>query len=74
MLTLPTLSPEEVEEFREIYAREFGRELTDEEAWEAAARTLRLFCLGTYGLSHAKKPLPEANPASESPGPDPATG
>jgi hypothetical protein len=47
---LPIPTPEEVREFQQVYKREFGIELTDKEAWEAVTRTLRLFCLATYGL------------------------
>ena len=50
-MTLPTPTPEEVREFATIYQREFGVALDEEQAWDAATRTLRLFCLGTYGLS-----------------------
>lgn len=49
-MNLPTPTPHEVKEFTALYEREFGVALDPEEAWEAATRTLRLFCLGTYGL------------------------
>ena len=49
-VALPVPTPEEVADFRRIYARSFGVELTEAEAWEAATRTLRLFCLAAYGL------------------------
>lgn len=47
---LPVPTPEEVAEFKELYQKLYGILLTDDEAWEAATRTLRLFCLATYGL------------------------
>jgi hypothetical protein len=47
-MSLPTPTREQVREFKQIYLDEFGRELTDEEAWEAATVTLQLFYAGTY--------------------------
>ena len=49
-IALPVPTPDEVQEFTALYEREFGVVLGQEEAWEAATRTLRLFCLATYGL------------------------
>lgn len=49
-IALPVPTPDEVREFTALYARTFGVELSQNEAWEAATRTLRLFCLATYGL------------------------
>lgn len=49
-MNLPTPTSDEVKEFAALYEREFGVVLSAEEAREAATRTLRLFCLGTYGL------------------------
>lgn len=54
-IALPVPTPDEVCEFAALYARTFGIELSQNEAWEAATRTLRLFCLATYGL-------PDGNP------------
>jgi hypothetical protein len=59
-MILPTPTPEEVREFAAIYEREFGVALDEEQAWEAATRALRLFCLGTYGLD-AKPAEPPSN-------------
>lgn len=61
-MTLPTPTPEEVREFTAIYQREFGVMLDEEQAWEAATRTLRLFCLGTYGLKVKPAAEPPAAP------------
>lgn len=39
----PLISEERLQEFREIYADEFGEELSDEEALEKALDVLRMF-------------------------------
>lgn len=61
MMNLPTPTPREVEDFTALYAREFGVVLSENEAWEAATRTLQLFYLGTYGL--------KTKPAQDTPSP-----
>jgi hypothetical protein len=48
-MALPTPTPAEVAEFKRLYEEDTGTGLTDEEAWEASTRMLRLFCLATYG-------------------------
>lgn len=65
-MNLPTPTPDEVEEFREIYKRDFGIDLSDVDALEAATRTLRLFCLATYRSPHIRNDLPEASSPLES--------
>jgi hypothetical protein len=54
-VNLPTHAPDEVEASKAVYIRMFGKRLTDEEAWDAATRTLRLFYLATYGGTHIKE-------------------
>jgi hypothetical protein len=67
-IALPVPNPDEVEQFRALYARTFGVELSENEAWEAATRTLRLFCLATYGLPDTSSPLTEPSwPTSSTP-------
>jgi hypothetical protein len=60
-MTLPLPTPAEVAEFRALYEAEFGVALSEDEAWEAATRTLQLFYLATYGLSHMAKTHGEQN-------------
>jgi len=57
-MNLPVPTTTEVAEFRELYRTEYGIELTDEQAWEAATRTLQLFYLATYGLLHIQPQEP----------------
>jgi hypothetical protein len=47
-MNLPTPTPQEVEEFKELYLRKYKKQLTDEEAWDAATRVLRLFYMCAY--------------------------
>lgn len=45
---LPIPNAEEVEKFKELYLKEFGVELTGEEALEVSMCTLQLFYLKNY--------------------------
>ncbi|MBV9471140.1 MAG: hypothetical protein JOZ57_18025 [Abitibacteriaceae bacterium] len=56
-MNLPFPTQEAVEEFKQLYLQEFGKELSDEEAWEGATLFLQLFYLGTYGDRTVKKEL-----------------
>jgi hypothetical protein len=51
-MTLPLPTAQEISEFRALYQAEFGVVLSENEATEAATRTLQLFYLATYGLHH----------------------
>jgi hypothetical protein len=66
---LPLPTPEEVRQFAALYERKFGVVLDEKQAWEAATRTLRLFCLVTYGWPGAQKPIPsqDITPQQDSP-------
>lgn len=53
-MNLPHPTAEEVEVFKVLYAREFGAELTNEEAWDTCTRALQLVYICTYGRHHLK--------------------
>ena len=57
-MNLPVPTAQEVAAFKALYLAEFGVALTDEQAWEAASRTLQLFYLATYGLLHIQPQKP----------------
>ena len=59
VVALPLPTPKEVQDFKKIYREKYGIEMTDKEAWDAATRTLRLFCLVTYGWPTNGKDAPE---------------
>lgn len=50
------LSKESIEEFRVIYAKEFGKIITEEEALEMATRLVNLYQIIYRPLPDKKKP------------------
>lgn len=40
---MATLTPESVKKFKEIYKSEYGKEISDQEAWESAHNLVNFF-------------------------------
>lgn len=60
------LSQEAIEEFKAIYKREYGREISDAEAREKGARLLRVFMILLEPEGNAEIPEDTQTPSEDS--------
>ncbi len=54
------LNQSDIDELKQIYCEEFGKPISDEEAWEMGARLLRLFYILCIPPDHSE--MPEQRP------------
>jgi hypothetical protein len=67
------LPPRAIEELKAIYRKEYGRDLSDEAAWEMGHRLLRIFAVLTRARAGESRAIDEVRTISclTEPRPDP---